>query len=331
MERALDKNVIMYQNLREEYGHRRVDAIFFNSIRPYGERMKMRFLPVFAALLGLLVLTAAAPVRVDAKAGGIKVVASIAPVHSLLAGVMKGVGGVEAGPGLLVTGGSSPHDYVMKPSKARMLHRADVVFWIGPGLEGFLKKPLAGLQPGTRVITLVPEQDDDPHIWLDPQGAAKMVRTMVRVLSEADRDNAARYRANGDKVRAGLIALDREILQILKPVAVVPYLVFHDAYRYFEKRFGLASQGAVSVQVGRPPGARRISALRRKIVDMKIACVFTEPQFEPALARTLIEATGARMSVLDPLGADLKPGPGLYRELMRKMARSLLECLDANG
>ena len=217
----------------------------------------MRFLPVFAALLGLLVLTAAAPVRVDAKAGGIKVVASIAPVHSLLAGVMKGVGGVEAGPGLLVTGGSSPHDYVMKPSKARMLHRADVVFWIGPGLEGFLKKPLAGLQPGTRVITLVPEQDDDPHIWLDPQGAAKMVRTMVRVLSEADRDNAARYRANGDKVRAGLIALDREILQILKPVAVVPYLVFHDAYRYFEKRFGLASQGAVSVQVGRPPGARR--------------------------------------------------------------------------
>ncbi len=286
----------------------------------------MRFFPVFPALLGLLVL-AAAPVRAE----GIKVVASIAPVHSLLAGVMDGVGGVEGGPGLLVTGGSSPHDYVMKPSKARMLHRAGVVFWIGPGLEGFLKKPLAGLAPETRVITLVPEQDDDPHIWLDPRGAAKMVRVMVRVLSEADADNAARYKLNADKVLAGLIALDREILQTLKPVAVVPYLVFHDAYRYFEKRFGLASQGAVSVQEGRPPGARRVSALRRKIVDMKIVCLFTEPQFEPALARTLIEGTGARMSMLDPLGADLKPGPGLYRELMRGMARSLLECLGANG
>ncbi len=281
---------------------------------------------LFAFLFALLL--AALPLCVkEGRAEGINAVASIAPVHSLLAGVMKRIGD----PGLLVTGGRSPHDYVMKPSDARMLHAADVVFWIGPGLEGFLAKPLTGLSPKTRVITLVPEQDADPHIWLDPRGAAKMVRVMVRVLSEADQANAAWYKLNADKVLAELIVLDRELYQMLKPVAVVPYLVFHDAYRTFEKRYDLASQGAVALQAGRPPGAKRISALRRMIVNKKIACLFIEPQFTPALTRTLSEGTTMRTGVLDPLGADLKPGPELYREMMRKMARSLLECLGANG
>jgi zinc transport system substrate-binding protein len=286
----------------------------------------LRFLRQFAAILFALVFAA-----LPARAEGINAVASIAPVHSLLAGVMKGV----IDPGLLVTGGRSPHDYVMKPSSARMLHGARVVFWIGPGLEGFLKKPLAGLAPGTRVVGLAAEQGvgegADPHIWLDPRGAAKMVRAMVRALSGADADNAARYKLNADKVLAGLIALDRELYQALKPIAVVPYLVFHDAYRTFEKRFDLASQGAVALHPGRPPGAKRIKALRRMIVDEKIVCLFTEPQFTPALVKTLTEGTTMRTGVLDPLGAALEPGPGLYRELMRRMARSLLECLGANS
>ncbi len=296
-----------------------------------------QFVPGFITLFAVAVIltTAALPVRAE----GIKVVASIAPVHSLLAGVMKGIGDVEGGPGLLVTGGRSPHDYVMRPSKARMLHGARVVFWIGPGLEGFLKKPLAGLAPRTRVIELAgglaAEQGvgetDDPHIWLDPRGAAKMVRAMVRVLSEADRANAARYKLNADKVLAGLIALDRELYQALRPVAVVPYLVFHDAYRTFEKRFDLASQGAVALHAGRPPGAKRIAALRRMIVSEKIVCLFTEPQFTPALTRTLTEGTTMRTGVLDPLGAGLEPGPGLYAEMMRGMARALLGCLGANS
>ena len=280
-----------------------------------------------------VILTSAALVYADEgkRADGIAAVASIAPVHSLLAGVMKGVGD----PGLLVTGGRSPHDYVMKPSSARMLHRAGVVFWIGPGLEGFLKKPLAGLAPRTRVVGLAAEQGvgetDDPHIWLDPRNAAKIVRVMVRVLARADQANAARYTLNADNMLAELIVLDRELYQALKPVAVVPYLVFHDAYRTFEKRYDLASQGAVALHAGRPPGAKRIKALRRMIVHENIVCLFTEPQFTPALAATLTEATTMRTGVLDPLGAELEPGPGLYREMMRRMARSLLTCLGANS
>ena len=261
-----------------------------------------------------------------ARAEGIKAVASIAPVHSLLSGVMDGIGR----PDLLVRGAGTPHAFALKPSSARLLNEARLVFWVGPGLEGFLVRPLAAL-PGRVVQLSAGGIEDDPHIWLDPRGAAVIVGKMVRALGQADGANRARYEQNGATMKTMLAALDKEIYGLLRPVAVAPYLVFHDAYRYFEKRFDLASQGAVAVHAGRPPGARRISALRRRIVDLKIACVFTEPQFEPALATTLIEGTGARLAVLDPLGAGLKPGPGLYRELLRGMAASLLGCLGANG
>ncbi|MDA1089514.1 MAG: zinc ABC transporter substrate-binding protein [Proteobacteria bacterium] len=280
-----------------------------------------------AIFCGLCLSLAALPARAD----GVNAVASIAPVHSLLAGVMEGVGE----PGLLVRGGRSPHDYVMKPSDAKMLHAAQAVFWIGPDMEGFLAKPIHALAAKVRVVRLGGNSDgaegEEPHIWLDPRIAARMVGDMVRVLAEIDGANAARYRGNGKKIRAGLIALERDLHAFLKPIAVVPYLVYHDAYRHFEKRFDLASQGAVAVHAERPPGAKRVSALRRLIVAKKIVCVFTEPQFTPALAKMLTQGTGARLGVLDPLGAALPEGPGLYAGMMRGMARSMLACLGANG
>lgn len=268
-------------------------------------------------------------VAAPARAEGVKAIASIAPVHSLLAGVMQGVGE----PDLLVKGGMSPHSFVMKPSGARMLNNADAVFWIGPTMESFLVKPIAALPKKVRAVRLVDvvPEGDNPHIWLDPRNAALMVRDMVRVLSAIDPANTKRFHANGARVRAGLIALERELHAFLKPVAVVPYLVYHDAYRYFEKRFDLAAQGAVTIHEDRPPGAKRVSMLRRKIIREKIVCVFTEPQFTPALAKTLVEGTGARLGVLDPLGAGLPAGPDLYGGMMRAMAGSMLACLGAHG
>ncbi|MDA0304955.1 MAG: zinc ABC transporter substrate-binding protein [Proteobacteria bacterium] len=278
----------------------------------------------FIAFALCALILAAQPVRAEA----IKAVASIAPIHSLLAGVMQGLGE----PALLVRGAGSPHAYSLKPSDARRLNNADLVFWVGPGLEGFLVKPLAALSKRVSVVQLSPgNMESDPHIWLDPRNAAAMVGVMVKALSGADAGNKARYEANGAKLTAMLIRLEKEIRASLGPVAVVPYLVFHDAYRYFEKRFDLASQGFVAVHAERPPGAGRVLMLRRKIRDKNISCVFTEPQFEPVLAKTLIEGTHARTAVLDPLGADLKPGPGLYAKLMRGMAAALLGCLGANG
>ncbi|MCH7832826.1 MAG: zinc ABC transporter substrate-binding protein [Proteobacteria bacterium] len=264
--------------------------------------------------------------------------ASIAPVHSLLAAVMEGAGR----PRLLLPGGSSPHSFTMKPSAARALAEAQVVFWIGPGLDGFMAKPLSALSGRVMVVGMATaegvktrrfkdpggeEGDADPHVWLDPRNAAAMTRIMVTVMADADPANAVLYRRNGSNLLAGLVKLEAEIRQTLEPVTGVPFLVFHDAFGYFEDRFGLASAGAVTAAADRPPGAKRISALRRVIIDRKIPCVFTEPEFEPALAKTLIEGSKARIGILDPLGAGLKPGPGLYGELMEGLARSLKGCL----
>ncbi len=307
---------------------------------------------LFAAAVAAAV---AAPATVAADAPA--VVVSIAPVHALVARVMAGVGA----PRLLIPGAASPHTFALKPSDARAIAGARVVFWIGPELERFLTKPLASLAApgdGARVVALaradgvgvLPARrvgawaDDngdadhrrdhdhdrdaaDPHSWLDPVNAAAMVRAIVETLPAADPGNAARYRGNGDAALAELAALHAEVAATLAPVRDVPYVVFHDAYQYFEKRFGLAAAGAIAVGAGRAPGARRVAELRRVIVARGAACVFAEPQFEPALARTLVEGTGARIGTLDPLGAALPPGSGLYGELLRRMARSLADCL----
>ena len=269
-----------------------------------------------------------------ARAEGIKVVASIAPVHSLLSGVMDGIGR----PDLLVRGAGTPHAFALKPSSARLLNEARLVFWVGPGLERFLVKPLSALPRRVMAVELATAEGvktrrfrdaggTDPHVWLDPRNAAAMTRIMVIVLANADPANAALYRRNGAALLARLGKLEAKISQTLEPVTGVSYLTFHDAFGYFEDRFGLRSAGAVAVAAGRPVGAKRISALRRLIRTGKIPCVFTEPEFEPALARTLIEGTKARIGILDPLGAGLTPGPGLYADLMRGLARSLKRCL----
>lgn len=309
---------------------------------------------ILAVAIVAVGLCVAASATATAATAGPEVVASIAPVHSLVAKVMAGVGE----PRLLVAGGLSPHTYALKPSDAKALAKARAVFWIGPEFERFLEKPLVALAGDVSIVRLgkaegvrvLPTRkagawaeaahddgdkhrhDDndevDAHLWLDPRNAARMVDAVVAALSRADAANQARYRANGDKTLAVLRDLDAEIRMILEPVAGVPYLVFHDAFQYFEARFGLAALGAVAVGAERSPGARRITELRQRIRDQGAVCMFTQPQFEPALAKTLIEDTGARIGVLDDLGAGLDPGPGLYDELLRGLARSLRDCLQ---
>jgi zinc transport system substrate-binding protein len=296
----------------------------------------------------------ARPAGAVAAPAGSEVIASIAPVHSLVAKVMGGVGE----PRLLVPGGFSPHTYALKPSDAKALTNARAVFWIGPELERFLEKPLSTLAGDVRVVRLgkaegvrvLPARkagawaeaahddgdkhrhDDndeiDAHLWLDPRNAARMVDAVVAALSGIDAANAVRYRANGERSLTALQELEAEIRMMLEPVTKVPYLVFHDAFQYFEARFGLAAMGAVSVGAERSPGALRIAELRQRIRDQNAVCMFTQPQFEPTLAKILIEGTGARIGVLDDLGAGLVSGPGLYDELLRRLMQSLRDCLQ---
>jgi zinc transport system substrate-binding protein len=298
------------------------------------------FCVALALLLGAMPAAAAA-----GAAAAPNVLATIKPVHSLVAAVMQGVGAPE----LLIGGALSEHSYALKPSDARKIERAAAIFEIGPDLETYLTAPLATLgtrgrvvvlerAPGVRLLParrggLWQDTDEyghgptDPHLWLDPRNAIAMTAAIAAKLAALDPPHAAAYHANGARRIAALKALDRELAAKLALLRGRPYLVFHDAYHYFEARYGLKAAGAVTVAPDRPVGPRRIETLRTAILHGHVACIFREPQFPPKLIGTLDEGSGVRIGVLDPLGAELTPGPALYPELLRGLAQSLTECL----
>jgi zinc transport system substrate-binding protein len=322
------------------------------------------------------------------------VVASIKPVHSLVAGVMEGAGE----PHLLVRGAASPHTYSLRPSDARALESAGLVFWVGPRMEVALDSAIDTLGSDAHVVELgevhgllrlpfreggpfeAHEHEDDEHghdaanhdheaeeaglddhghdddghgheetagagnddhghddhghggfdmhLWLDPENAAAMVDEIEEALSEADPDNAARYAENADRLRKRLDDLSTEIAAELEPVKDKPFVVFHDAYQYFENRFDVRAAGSITVSPDVMPGAERLSEIQQRVRELGATCVFAEPQFEPKLVAVATEGTGAGSGTLDPLGAELADGPDLYFELMRGMAASLRECLS---
>ena len=303
----------------------------------------------------------------------VKVVASIKPVHSLVASVMQGV----SEPSLLVKGAGSPHTYSLKPSQAKELQAADIVFWMSHDLEAFLENSIESIAKNAKAVSLMDshglmklnfreggafdahdhghddhgddkhddhghdkhddhghdKHDDhghdevDPHVWLDPQNAKSLVHEIEEHLAEIDPSNAAKYEANAKAVMKKLDALTKEIEADLKPIRERGYVVFHDAYQYFEKRFGVSAVGSITVSPEVLPGAERVSELRDKVKSLNASCVFSEPQFEPKLVKTITENTDAGTGVLDPLGANIKDGPELYFTLIRNMAKSLKDCL----
>ena len=171
----------------------------------------------------------------------------------------------------------------------------------------------------------------DPHVWLDPINAKVVVHEIEKALVKADPKNAKKYEANAVRMAGKLDQLVTELRVQLQPVQGKGFIVFHDAYQYFEQRFGVAAIGSITVSPEVMPGAERVRDLREKIRGLRATCVFSEPQFEPKLVRTLVDGTGAQTGVLDPLGSSLTKGPDLYFELVREMARSLKECLSAKS
>ena len=290
----------------------------------------------------------------------INVVASVKPVHSLVSGVMDGVGT----PDLIVQGSASPHTYSLRPSQARQLEDADLVFWMGHELESFLEQPLEAIATKAHVVELIDssklkkiqmreggmfdahahdDHDDhdeheghddhghgefDVHVWLDPENAKVLVNEIKLALIELDPVNASKYEANSNKMNTKLDQLIDEVSKKLESEQGKGYVVFHDAYQYFEQRFGMSAVGSITVSPEVVPGANRIRELKEKINELNAHCVFSEPQFEPKLVSTVIEGTQANTGVLDPLGASIKDGPELYFTLIRNMADSLHECLS---
>lgn len=306
--------------------------------------------PAFAALAFWLALV---PVTAHPAP---QVVADIPPVHSIVARVMQGAGEPE----LIVPAGTSPHAHSLRPSGARVLQGADLVVWIGPALTPWLAGPLDALAPDARRIEILdldglrrmPRResgehggedahdhtghdhghshepgDTDAHVWLDPGNAAVIADAVATALAAADPQNAGTYFENAAAFRLELAELEAGTAARLAPARDRPYVVFHDAYRYFETAFDIPAAGSIALSEADRPGAARLAAIRDHIAASGIVCIFAEPQFPPALAETAAEGTGARVAILDPLGATLTPGAGLYPALIGGLARDMAACL----
>ena len=306
-----------------------------------------------------------------------QVAVDIAPVHSLVARVMDGVGT----PDLIIQPGASPHEYSLRPSEAAALQNANLVFWIGPDLTPWLTDTIKTLAPDAAVTALMEvdgtiklefregalfeahahEDDDDhvdeahddhdeearhddhdddetgheghgqgahdPHAWLSPQNAMTWLNVIAGQLSAADPDNAGAYFTNAAAGRTEMEALIGEVTATLDPVRDGQFLVFHDAYQYFEMDFDFPASGAISIGDASDPSPARIAEIRDRIAEQGIDCVLAEPQFNPGLVATVLDGTEAGTGMLDPLGSDLEPGPALYSQLIRNLSTALAGCM----
>ncbi|MDB9791655.1 zinc ABC transporter substrate-binding protein [Candidatus Pelagibacter sp.] len=336
----------------------------------------MKKIHLISTLIGLLAFSTLA--KAD-----LKVVTSIKPIHSLTSYIMDGVGS----PGLIVDGYNSPHSFQLKPSHAKMLEQADIIFWIGEDLENFLEKPLATIAKKAEKIELLEikgikklkfrernifeehddhghdakkeehdddddhghdakkeEHDDDddhghdakkeehddhddhghgeydPHIWLDPINAKVILSEITEHLIENDSKNASTYKSNLAKA---LAEIDKLIIDVITETNTdLSYVVFHDAYQYYENRFNVNILGAMTVNPDVMPGAEQIHEIHEVIEHDNVNCILSEPQFNPDIIKSIAKDTSVKTGVLDPLGANLKPGKDLYFDLIRNMSAS---------
>jgi len=314
----------------------------------------------------------------------IKVVATIKPIHSLASYLMDGVGK----PDLIVDGYASPHGFALKPSHAKMIQNADIIFWVGEDIESFLEKPLKTIAKKAEKIELMEikgltklkfrernifeghddhghkeddhddhakKEDDhddhddhghddehkedghdehgheghahgeyDPHIWLDPMNAKVILSEMTEHLIENDQKNEVKYKANLKKAHKDLDKLTKKVKSELNKD--FKSIVFHDAYQYFEERFGINVLGAFTVNTDVMPGAEQLAEIREIIKHDKVSCIFSEPQFNPDIMKAVAKDTNVATGVIDPLGATLNPSKDLYFDLIGNMSKSFKGC-----
>ena len=316
----------------------------------------------------------------------VNVVTTIKPLHSLVSSVMKGIGE----PSIIIEGTNNPHTFVFKPSHAKMIEEADIIFWIGEDLEAFMEKPLDSLAEEAQVISFMElssieklkfreknifddhdghedehegheDEDDhghkdddhdddhdghedeheghdddhndahahahgefDAHIWLDPVNAKKMVLEIAHELSDLDPNNKVKYENNANATIKSLDELVDSNKKILSKD--ISYVVFHDAYQYFEKRFGVIPAGALTLNPDVLPGAKQIADIQDVINDKGIKCIFSEPQYNPKIIETIGNDMKISTGVMDPLGAYIDAGPSMYSDLINGIANSIKDC-----
>tara|TARA_B100000446_G_scaffold134131_1_gene126249 strand:- start:444 stop:1403 length:960 start_codon:yes stop_codon:yes gene_type:complete len=289
-----------------------------------------------------------------------QVTTDIPATHSLVTRVMAGIGM----PDLIINRGASPHDYSLRPSNAASLEKADLVFWISDRLTPWLEGALTTLAAGAKVIelletettTVLPYREGttfethshdhkrdegghttirisdvtanvDPHGWLDPDNGKTWLDVIATELSKKDPENAGIYFGNATRGKNQIDAVVSEIEVTLTAFRGTNFVVYHDAYQYFEKRFDVLAAGSISMGDVSDPSPARVAEIRQTVEELDVTCVFSEPQFNPALVATVVDGTKARAQVIDPLGTRLTLGADLYLNLLRDMAQTMASCL----
>ena len=315
----------------------------------------------FFTLLITIIFTIIFMGALSAKAD-IKVVTTIKPLHSLISNVMDGIGE----PSLIIEGSTSPHSFVLKPSHAKLIEQADIIFWIGEDIETFMEKPLESIAKNAKKVSFMElssieklkfreeniiehedhddhghgekkDHDDhgdgheghhhgefDAHIWLDPANAKEMLHEIAHELADLDPVNADKYESNADNTIKSIDDMISSVSSSINKDA--KFIVFHDAYQYFEKRFGVATAGALTLNTDVLPGAKQISEIQEVIAERDIKCIFSEPQFNPKIIETIAQDTGIKTGVLDPLGSIFDAGKSQYFTLINDLGDKLKEC-----
>jgi len=311
---------------------------------------------LFSAIFGLL-LSGTASANIP------KVVTDIPITHSLVTRVMAGIGM----PDLIVDRGASPHEYSLRPSNAASLEAADLVFWISNGLTPWLDDALNTLARNAKVIELMDakgatvlsfregatfethshqhKQDEDghdehkhdedehatgnvdPHGWLDPYNGRIWLDVIATALSKIDPTNSDIYFANATQAKADIDTVISELEETLAEFRGTNFIVYHDAYQYFEKRFDVLAAGSISLGDVSDPSPARIAEVRKIVEELGITCVFSEPQFNSELVRTVSDGVSVKTRVIDPLGTQFTLGPDFYLNVLRGIAQSMASCL----
>ncbi|MBN3863224.1 zinc ABC transporter solute-binding protein [Pseudomonas frederiksbergensis] len=303
-----------------------------------------RLFSIFVAFVASFLLIGPAQAEV-------KVLTSIKPLQLIAAAVQEGV----AIPEVLLPPGASPHHYALRPSDVRKVQSVDLVYWVGPAMEGFLPRVLNGRTLPSVAVQDLPglklrhfaednhshaeEADEhdhdhrpgslDAHLWLSPINARAIAAKMATDLSAADPANAARYQSNLKTFNERLDALDLRLKTRLAGIAGKPYFVFHEAFDYFEDAYGLKHAGVFSVAAEVQPGAQHVAAMRTRLQEVGKTCVFSEPPLRPRLAETLVAGLPVKLAELDALGGYTPATAQGYEQVLEKLGNDLAGCLES--
>ncbi|AGE18582.1 high-affinity zinc uptake system protein ZnuA [Serratia marcescens] len=284
------------------------------------------------------------------------VVTSIRPLGFIAAAIADGVTPTE----VLLPDGASPHDFALRPSDIQRLRSADLVLWVGPDMEAFLTKALVPISatrklaiselPAVKPLLMKGEEDDDHehageahnhadddhghhhgeynmHVWLSPEIAKVTAIAIHDRLLELMPQNKDKLDANLRQFENLLTQTDKNVGNMLTPVQGKGYFVFHDAYGYFEKHYGLSPLGHFTVNPEIQPGAQRLHQIRTQLVEQKAVCVFAEPQFRPAVINAVAKGTKVRSGTLDPLGTGIALEKDSYGKFLTQLSNQYVSCL----